>query len=92
MGEFVLIYLLSYDTNSIYVYELFGKKEKKKGNMVVFRGELGRGRGFLKCHCLPFVSFILCLMNILLILSQIHKYVFFNTQISLSLTKEPILF
>lgn len=37
--------LLSYDTNPIYVYDLSGKKKKKKGNMVVSRGELGRGRG-----------------------------------------------
>lgn len=66
--------LLSYDTNPIYVYDLSGKKKKKKKVTWLFPEVNWEGEG--ECHCLPLVSFILCLMNILLILSQIHKYVF----------------
>lgn len=52
------------------------RKEKKKVTWLF--PEVGwEGEG--ECHCLPFVSFTLCLMNILFILSQIHKYVFFLT-------------
>lgn len=64
--------LLSYDTNRMYVHDLSGKKERKKVTWL-FPEVSWEGEG--ECHCLPFVFFTLCLMNILFILSQIHKYV-----------------